>query len=163
MHHTIVNDSIEKMKNANIRITPQRYAILEYLVESRMHPTADDIYKALADRFPNMSAATVYNNLRLFVKIGFVKELAYGDASSRFDFSNTQHYHAICESCGKIVDLYYPVLDDVEMVAETLTGFQVSHHRMEVYGICPECLEKGVQKEDVDDGAEAAGHHHHHH
>lgn len=162
MHRTVVNDSIEKMKNANIRITPQRYAILEYLVESKMHPTADDIYKALADRFPNMSAATVYNNLRLFVKIGFVKELAYGDASSRFDFSNTQHYHAICESCGKIVDLYYPVLDDVEMVAENLTGFQVSHHRMEVYGICPECQEKGVQKEDIDDGAEAAGHHHHH-
>ena len=130
MHHTVVNDSIEKMKNANIRITPQRYAILEYLVESKMHPTADEIYKALADRFPNMSAATVYNNLRLFVKIGFVKELAYGDASSRFDFSNTQHYHAICESCGKIVDLYYPVLDDVEMVAENLTGFQVGHHRM---------------------------------
>ena len=74
-----------------------------------------------------------------------------------------QHYHAICESCGKIVDLYYPVLDDVEMVAENLTGFQVSYHRMEVYGICPECLEKGVQKEYVDDGAEAAGHHHHHH
>jgi len=71
MHHAIVNDSIEKMKNSNIRITPQRYAILEYLVESKMHPTADDIYKALADRFPNMSAATVYNNLRLFVKIGF--------------------------------------------------------------------------------------------
>lgn len=159
MNHSVVEDSIEKMKNENIRITPQRHAILEYLVDSKIHPTADDIYKALANRFPNMSAATVYNNLRLFVKIGFVKELAYGDASSRFDFSSTQHYHAICESCGKIVDLYYPVLDDVEMVAENLTGFQVTHHRMEVYGICPDCQAKGIHIENAPRLAENVGHH----
>lgn len=140
MSHSQVMESVHKLKQAKIRITPQRQAILEYMVESKSHPTADEIYRALHTRFPNMSVATVYNNLRLFVEVGFVKELSYGDASSRFDFTNTQHYHAICERCGKIVDLYYPVLDDVEMVAKNLTGFEVTHHRMEVYGLCPECL-----------------------
>lgn len=138
----MLTDSIAKLKNEKIRITPQRLAVLEYLVESDTHPTADEIYQALVDRFPNMSAATVYNNLHLFMKVGFVKELTYGDASSRFDFTNTQHYHAICEECGDVVDLYYPVLDDVEMVAQSLIGFEVTHHRMEVYGICPNCQEK---------------------
>ncbi len=134
-----VLDAVDKLKNANIRITPQRYAVLEYLIESHSHPTADEIYHALVDRFPNMSVATVYNNLRLFTKIGFVQEMSYGDGSSRFDFSSTRHYHAICERCGKIVDIFYPGLEDVESAAEQLTGFKIHEHRMELYGICPEC------------------------
>ncbi|ALV21371.1 Peroxide stress regulator PerR, FUR [Carnobacterium antarcticum] len=134
--------SIEKLKASNIRITPQRYAVLEYLIEAHSHPTADEIYRSLVERFPNISVATVYNNLRLFTKIGFVEEMTYGDGSSRFDFASTQHYHAICENCGKIEDIYYPGLDDVAEVTHNLTGFTVTRHRMEVYGICPECQEK---------------------
>ncbi|AZP04978.1 Fur family transcriptional regulator [Jeotgalibaca ciconiae] len=145
MVHSIVTESLNKLRNEKIRITPQREAILEYMAESDKHPTAEEIYRALYDQFPNMSQATVYNNLHLFVKIGFVKELSYRDTSSRFDFTNTQHYHAICEKCGAVVDLYYPVLDDIEMVAKSLIGFEVSHHKMEVYGTCPDCLEKEIE------------------
>ena len=76
-----VEAAIEQPKKKNISITPQRYAVLEYLIEHRSHPTADEIYKALEHRFPNMSVATVYNNLRLFTSIGFVQEMKYGDAS----------------------------------------------------------------------------------
>lgn len=134
-----IDHAIGELKKANIRITPQRRAILEFMIEHRVHPTADEIYRALADRFPNMSVATVYNNLRLFVRLGFVQELNYGDASSRFDFGSQHHYHAICNKCGKIVDFFYPGLEDVEMAAGKLTGFEIEEHRLEVYGICPEC------------------------
>ncbi|MGX6980076.1 Fur family transcriptional regulator [Vagococcus elongatus] len=137
-----VTHAVAELKRSDIRITPQRYAILEYLIDSDNHPTADEIYQALVSRFPNMSVATVYNNLRLFTKIGFVKEMAYGDASSRFDFTSQQHYHAICESCGKIVDTFYPGLEDVEVAVEKLTGFQITEHRMELYGLCPECQKR---------------------
>lgn len=138
----LVAQSIEKLKRAHIRITPQRYGILEYLIENDNHPTADEIYQALASRFPNMSVATVYNNLRLFTKVGFVDEMNYGDASSRFDFTSAQHYHAICEICGRIEDLYYPGLEDIGEVTTNLTGFEVNRHRLEIYGICPECQQK---------------------
>ena len=135
----LVEQSIERLKYNNIRITPQRHAILEFLIEHDSHPTADEIYKALEDRFPSMSVATVYNNLRLFIQLGLVKEMMFGDNSSRFDFSSTEHYHAICSNCGKIEDIYYPGLDDVEIVASNLTGFEVSSHRLEIYGLCPDC------------------------
>lgn len=152
MNNRLIAESIQKLKQAKIRVTPQREAILEYMVTCEAHPTAHEIYRALVARFPNMSAATVYNNLRLFVEVGFVKELSYGDSSSRFDFTSTQHYHAICEECGDIIDLYYPVLDDVEVVAKNLIGFEVTHHRMEVYGTCSQCLlkkEKASQEEEA--------------
>lgn len=134
-----IKEAINSLKESGVRITPQRHAILEYLIVSMSHPTADDIYKALEGKFPNMSVATVYNNLRVFKKAELVKELTYGDSSSRFDFASSDHYHIICNSCGKIVDFYYPGLDEVEALAEQVTGFSVGKHRMEVYGVCPEC------------------------
>nr|WP_152641326.1 peroxide-responsive transcriptional repressor PerR [Caldibacillus thermoamylovorans] len=137
-----LKEALDTLKVSGVRITPQRHAILEYLINSMAHPTADEIYKALEGKFPNMSVATVYNNLRVFKDVGLVKELTYGDSSSRFDFTTHDHYHAICESCGKIVDFQYPGLDEVEQFASHVTGFKVSHHRLEVYGLCPDCSKK---------------------
>ena len=140
-----LKEALDALKETGVRITPQRHAILEYLIESMSHPTADDIYKALEGKFPNMSVATVYNNLRVFREVGLVKELPYGDSSSRFDFVTTQHYHVICQSCEKIVDFHYPGLDEVEQLASHVTGFKVGNHRMEIYGLCPSCSSADVQ------------------
>ncbi|HWL23052.1 MAG TPA: peroxide-responsive transcriptional repressor PerR [Ureibacillus sp.] len=141
-----LKDALDTLKTTGVRITPQRHAILEYLIDSMNHPTADDIYKSLEDKFPNMSVATVYNNLRVFREAGLVKELTYGDAASRFDFVTNDHYHMICECCGKIVDFHYPGLDEVEHFASHVTGFKVNMHRLEVYGTCPDCIETKDQK-----------------
>jgi Fur family peroxide stress response transcriptional regulator len=131
--------ALEKLKSTGVRMTPQRSAILSFLIEAHSHPTADDIYRALADRFPSMSVATVYNNLKLFIEAGFIRELTYGDDSSRFDADLSDHYHVICSQCGKIADFEYPPLTEVEVAASHHTGFHVHSHRMEVYGICGDC------------------------
>ena len=144
MSETELRDAIGQLKESGVRITPQRHAVLEYLLQAEIHPTADDIYKALEGKFPNMSVATVYNNLRVFREIGLVRELTYGDSSSRFDYNTSEHYHIICDACGKIVDFHYPRLDEVESLAEKVTGFDVSHHRMEIYGVCSNCKKEAV-------------------
>ncbi|HDB2825096.1 TPA: peroxide-responsive transcriptional repressor PerR [Staphylococcus aureus] len=137
-----LEESIASLRQAGIRITPQRQAILRYLISSHTHPTADEIYQALSPDFPNISVATIYNNLRVFKDIGIVKELTYGDSSSRFDFNTHNHYHIICEQCGKIVDFQYPQLNEIERLAQYMTDFDVTHHRMEIYGVCKECQDK---------------------
>ncbi|UJF32445.1 peroxide-responsive transcriptional repressor PerR [Paenibacillus hexagrammi] len=139
-----LEQALAKLKTTGVRMTPQRHAILSYLLDSMTHPTADDIYKALETKFPNMSVATVYNNLKVFIEAGLVRELTYGDSSSRFDADMTDHYHALCEVCGKITDFEYPPLHDVEATAAVQTGFQVRGHRLEVYGVCPDCT--GITK-----------------
>ena len=120
-------------------MTPQRYAILQYLMESHDHPTADEIYRALSPQYPSLSVATVYNNLKVFIDAGLVRELTYGDDSSRFDADLSDHYHAICTKCGTMVDIEHPPIKDVEEAATASTGFSVFGHRMEVYGLCPTC------------------------
>ncbi len=139
MPSTMLKDALVTLKESGVRITPQRHAILEFLISSESHPTADEIYKALEKDFPNMSVATVYNNLRVFRNTDLVKELTYGDASSRFDFVTHDHYHIICDQCGSIVDFHHPGLEEVERLASHMTGFKVNSHRLEVYGVCPEC------------------------
>lgn len=134
--------AIEKLKSTGVRMTPQRHAILSYLLEVDTHPTVDEIYKALGQKFPSMSLATIYNNLKVFLDAGLVRELAYGDGASRFDADMSEHYHAICISCGKIDDFDYRPLHDVEEIAERETGFRVHGHRMEVYGVCTSCIGK---------------------
>ncbi|GIP60296.1 Fur family transcriptional regulator [Paenibacillus woosongensis] len=136
---TRVQHALDQLKQSGVRITPQRHAILTFLMESMGHPTADEIYRALAPRFPNMSVATVYNNLKMFIEAGMVRELTYGDNSSRFDADVSNHYHVICEKCGKIKDFTYSSLEDVEQKAEEMTGFQVHGHRLELYGVCGDC------------------------
>lgn len=136
--------AIETLKKSGVRITPQRHAVLEYLLTAMSHPTADEIYKALEDKFPNMSVATVYNNLRILKELGLIRELTYGDESSRFDSNMREHYHIICEDCGKIVDFHYPTLDEIESLAQKVSGFEISHHRMELYGKCEDCSQINI-------------------
>jgi Fur family peroxide stress response transcriptional regulator len=137
-----VEHAVDQLKSGGVRMTPQRYAILEFLVESQIHPTADDIFRALSPHYPSLSVATVYNNLKLFVDAGLVKELTYGDDSSRFDADLSDHYHAICTRCGSMVDFEHPPVKAVEEAAALSTGFRVQGHRMEIYGVCPTCDHK---------------------
>jgi Fur family peroxide stress response transcriptional regulator len=136
--------ALDKLKMTGVRMTPQRYAILAYLLEQKTHPTVDEIYRALESKFPNMSVATIYNNLKVFLETGLVRELTYGDGASRYDADMSEHYHAICENCGKIEDFDHPPLVEVEKAAERETGFVVKGHRMEVYGLCRECAGAAV-------------------
>ncbi len=139
---TRVEHALEQLKTNGVRITPQRHAILAYLMDSMSHPTADEIYRALEPKFPSMSVATVYNNLKMLIEAGMVHELTYGDNSSRFDANVSDHFHVICQKCGKIEDFSYPSLEDVEHTAEKSTGFQIQGLRMELYGICSGCKPK---------------------
>lgn len=136
---TRIEHALDKLKKTGVRMTPQRHAILSYLLNTKKHPSVDEIYKSLEGKFPSMSVATIYNNLKVFLEAGLVRELTYGDGASRFDAEMSDHYHAICTECGKIEDFDFPVLTEVEECAESKTGFRVTSHRMEVYGVCKSC------------------------
>jgi len=134
-----VEKFIKQLRKQDIRMTSQRYAILQFLAREGNHPTANDIYEHLETDFPNMSIATVYNNLNFFKEAGIVQELPFGEDSSRFDLTETQHYHAVCKRCGRVVDFDYSGLSEIEEIVENLTSFKVDGHDFKVMGLCPRC------------------------
>lgn len=129
------------LRQYNIRVTPQRQAILNFLKQTDTHPTAEEIYEHVRHSFPGISLATVYNTVNLFVELGLVRELTNADRSSRFDGDVSDHYHLVCNKCGSIFDYHGRDLDDIEAEVTRDTGFQVSSRRLDFFGICPNCRE----------------------
>jgi Fur family transcriptional regulator, peroxide stress response regulator len=135
-----VKEIISLLKKEQIRITPQRQEILSILKKSKQHLTAEEIFNELGKQFSAVSITTVYNNLKLFVKIGIVEELQFGEGLSKFEWKAEEHYHVICSKCGKIEDFYYPQLKEVEAFAQDLSKYKIKDHQLQFYGICNDCL-----------------------
>ena len=135
-----VEDVLQHLREKSVRITETRRAVLSYLVKSQEHPSADAIYQDLKQAFPNMSLATVYNNLKVLIDEGFVSELKVrNDTTTYYDFMGHQHLNVICEKCGRIADMDLD-LPDVQQEAADQTGYQITKSQMVVYGICPDCV-----------------------
>lgn len=138
-HEYLLEQVIQDLKLKGIRITPQRQAILAYMVNSHRHPTVEEIYLDLLPDHPGMSLATIYNNLRTFVNEGLVKELKISGATSHYDFIAHDHHHVVCEKCGQIADFNFPEIPKIEQAAQTQTGYLIYHTNLEVHGLCPAC------------------------
>ncbi len=123
----------------NRRKSRQREVILKVLRNTDSHPTADWVYEQVKKEVPNISLGTVYRNLRLLTEAGEIMELEFGSTYSRFDGRAENHYHFRCDVCGRVFDLDMPVMEELEDRARQAGGFEVSRHRLEFYGRCPDC------------------------
>jgi len=131
---------MNKHADFHFRLTPQRVAILDYLDGNKSHPSAEDIYRAVAKRFPTMSLATVYNTLSALERRGQLLKLTIDPSKARYDPNTFPHHHLICNLCKTIADVdtrYRLTLPD--------TDFEVTGSHVEFYGICPKCG-KGSRK-----------------
>jgi Fur family peroxide stress response transcriptional regulator len=128
----------ERVRAVGLKLTPQRYAVLDFLVRSREHPTADQISAALNRRFPRASRATVYNTLNALRDAGLVHEVYMDDAVARFDANLDEHHHFVCRVCDKLEDV------PVEAIGELPTykvwrGYKVENYEIVMRGVCAAC------------------------
>jgi Fur family peroxide stress response transcriptional regulator len=102
MHAEAIKKSLE---GSGLRCTPQRYAVMAFLMERSSHPTAAEISRGVNRADPRSSRATTYNNLRDLVQAGLVREVAVEGRAARFDAKGMRHHHFICDRCGKVEDM----------------------------------------------------------
>ena len=93
------------LEGSGLRCTPQRFAVMKFLVGHAGHPTAAEIFEAVNRLDPRSSRATTYNNLRDLVQAGLVREVAVEGRAARFDARGVPHHHFICDRCGKVEDI----------------------------------------------------------
>ncbi len=135
------------MNNKNKhRMTKQRRIILEEVLKSGAHPTADEIYERVKKRLPRISLGTIYRNLDILASEGLIGKLSTDYPQMRFDPRPDDHYHITCLQCGKIEDAPIEPLEDplknLEHVVGHLTKYGVFGHKLEFVGFCSECLKK---------------------
>jgi Fur family peroxide stress response transcriptional regulator len=122
-----------------LKVTPQRVAIYEELVDSKSHPTADAVYQIVKREYPSISFDTVNRTLLTFAEIGIVDIVEIFGGAKRFDPQVANHHHLHCARCGKIIDFYSRAYDDLDIPDEVSEQFRVIHKRVILKGICNEC------------------------
>ena len=133
---------IEKCKQHNLKVTPQRISIHRAVIQSINHPSADEIFKIVKKEFPNISFDTVNRTLLTFSQIGILKIVESFRGARRFDPNLVNHHHLHCIDCGKIIDFNNENYDQLEVPRNIQPGFTVLNKRVVLSGICKECHKK---------------------
>ena len=136
------------LKEHNLKVTPQRLAILTLLKSTHVHPSAETIYTSLQEAHPTMSLATVYKTLDSFVQNGLVQQLNIGEDSYRYDANTTPHSHLKCIHCNNVIDIHKLTdSDNIKSEVEARTGYKLLREQFYFFGICPTCQKTENQGE----------------
>lgn len=125
--------------------TIQKTLVLAAVKKLRNHATADEVYQEVRKDHPNISKGTVYRNLNDLDGEGKIKKRSFLGSVDRYDNVTENHYHAVCENCGKVYDVDMDYIEDLEKFIKNKHGFKFTGHDIVFRGICPECEKKGVK------------------
>jgi len=137
---------IKQLRERGLKITPQRLAIIEVLVEQGdLHPGARLVYEEAKKKKRSLSLSTAYATLNELSRHGIIKTLQFDRMENRYDGNLEEHINLICERCKKILDYKVPIAVDQRVLAKK-TGFSITDSRLEYYGYCKECrADKGIK------------------
>ena len=134
----------KSLADTGLRCTPQRYALLAFLIEHNSHPTAAEIFEAVNRVDPRSSRATTYNNLKDLVEAGLVREVAIEGRAARYDAKGIRHHHFICDQCGKVEDIEFY---DLPKPASRSLGKRVLRECEVIFrGFCAKCAPRRASR-----------------
>jgi Fur family ferric uptake transcriptional regulator len=133
----------EKLKEKECKLTPQRRATLNVLIENQSkHLSTEEIYDLVKDKFPDIGLATIYRTLQLFDDFDIIKKLNFNDGCYRYELSEDQrhqHHHLLCLKCGNVYEFDDDLLDELEHKIHKNSAFAVTDHMVKFFGYCKEC------------------------
>lgn len=124
-----------------LKSTRQRSLILEIFYSVGGHLSAEELLELVRAEDPKISQATVYRTLRLLTECGLAEPRNFGgDGQTRYEIATDDHHdHLICTKCGTIVEFEDDEIEELQERVARAHGFEMTHHKMELYGICPTC------------------------
>jgi Fe2+ or Zn2+ uptake regulation protein len=116
-------------------VTKYGKVIADVVLSAHDHPTAEQIFFRVKDKAPQISLATVYNNLKALTEQGVIRKLSMDRSPDRYD-RPTRHDHMVCLKCGQVTDVE---LKDMTPELERTTGTKVYAYDLTIHYVCPEC------------------------
>ncbi|MEC9308166.1 MAG: Fur family transcriptional regulator [Chloroflexota bacterium] len=131
---------VSLLKPLGLRLTPQRLAIAEVIINSADHPTVKNVFERVKEFFPYVTLATVYSTLTTLCEAGVVHELAF-QRQSRYDANISPHANLVCISCGSVIDadVGQDTVGELRDIIAGSSSFTVSSQRVDFYGLCEGC------------------------
>ena len=131
---------IEALDRAGVRVTEPRRAVARLVAEQRGHFTANDLVDAASRRNLPVGRATVFRALDLFAELNLVERLDLPDGLHAYVACDaSHHHHVVCSSCGRSADVEDSGIAEVVARIAAGTGFSITSHRLELFGLCPSC------------------------
>jgi Fur family transcriptional regulator, ferric uptake regulator len=130
-----------QLRGQSRKITGPRAAILEIL-RAHPHPLTN---KEIFSEMPKgeCDLATIYRSMHLLEKMGMVKRFDFGDGAARFELvgenDDGHHHHLVCTSCSEVVEIEECFPEKIEKRIAAKNKFKAVTHKLEFFGICPEC------------------------
>ncbi|GBH33745.1 MAG: transcriptional repressor [Nitrosopumilus sp.] len=136
-----LEEIVSSLRDEGFRITPQRIAIVDYLLKTEDHPSAELIHKVVRKRYPMVSLSTVYKTLDLLREKKLVNEIEV-EGGARFDAHIDEHINLVCMKCGKIDDVDEDSLKEIQAKAAKKSKYLILKSNFELYGYCHNCKSK---------------------
>ncbi|MCM1115088.1 MAG: transcriptional repressor [Clostridium sp.] len=124
----------ELFRQKGLKATPQRIAVYKFLIENRIHPDVDTVYKQVVADNPGFSKTTVYNCLKDLSGCGLLIPVMIDNDKIRYDADVTFHGHFKCDNCGRIFDFKCP-----ESSVPDIDGFEIRSKAVYYSGLCNCC------------------------
>ena len=129
---TMVQDEVSTLRDRGISPSAQRVAVAQYVLHTDEHPSADEVWSRVKKHFPQVSRATVYNTLNLFVEKGLLRPLALTEGRVVFDPRTDDHHHFVDEETGRVYDVPWDALQVSDVAS--LEGFDVREFQVVMRG-----------------------------
>ena len=145
MHEIQAKDSLADFvtvcKSHKLKVTPQRIAIIQELLETKAHPTADFLFRKIQRKQPHISFDTVNRTLKTFSEIGIIDVVEGLGRQRRYDANPHSHHHLHCVKCGEIIDFYHDAYNKLAVPEEIQKKYRVINKRVMIKVLCSECVE----------------------
>jgi Fur family ferric uptake transcriptional regulator len=138
----------EQLKNQGYKLTPQRRAVLDVLLENEgKHLSTEEIYDLVKGDCPEIGLATVYRTLQLLEKMGVACRMNFDDGCNRYELvhkdEDHQHHHLVCMNCGSVQEVEGDLLEALEDKIEDKYNFKIENHSVKFFGYCENCRSNG--------------------
>ena len=142
---------VVRLREGGVRVTPQRLAIAEAVLNSTDHPSVQQIYERVRDHFPSMTLATIYSTLGVLEKSGLIQELPFPKLS-RYESNLEPHVNLVCVQCGNVIDsdLGRETVLRLRDQISRHSNFDVAWQRVDFHGWCQRCAAAKEQPEPVE-------------
>ena len=119
-----------------VRVTKQKRLVLDIIEKSHKHPTAEEVFFQAREEMPNIALGTVYRNLNALADEGLVRRITLAGTPDRFDKTKVDHDHLVCQSCGKLKDVFLSgIVDEIKVKS----GDEIISYELNAYYICDDC------------------------
>lgn len=144
LHEREKNQFRKLFSREEVRDFDARLSILEIFLQSEKHLTVTELSAVLKDKGYDFDSAFIRDTLKMLCHYGFARKHRFDDGVVRYEQWHLEdhHDHMICMKCGKILEFRDDQLEQIQEEVAASQGFHMLQHRLEIYGVCPDCLNK---------------------